>query len=88
MLMQFTTLFLFAAMLALGQTNNVASTNQSSEISDAPAGKIPSQAVLPRAVSQHLAEIRANCIQVVLDGLRQNSSKVLPEGLVVESGYT
>jgi hypothetical protein len=87
MLIRVTILFLFAAMLALGQTNDAASTNHPAEISNAPAGKVPSQAGQDRAMSQQLAEIRADCIQkrrTVCGKILQ----VLPEGLVVESGYT
>jgi hypothetical protein len=86
MLIRVTTLFLFTAILASGQTNNVAFTNHPTEISDAAAGKVPGQANQSRAVPQNIGEIRGDCIQkrrLVCGRILQ----VLPEGLVVESGY-
>src|ERR1700743_503283 len=67
---------LFTAIAAPAQTNNVASTNQS------PAGSLPAS-----AREQRREQIRTNCIQNrrMICG---KILKVLPEGLVVDSGYT
>jgi hypothetical protein len=86
MLIQAAAWFLFPAMLALGQTNSVVFTNDPAVISAAPAGPAPGPAGQSGAGAQPLGEIRTDCIQnrrMVCGKILQ----VLPEGLVVESGY-
>jgi len=79
-------LFLFPALLAVAQTNSFILTNHPAGIPDAPAALVPSPAGQSQAVARPLGEIRADCIQkrrLVCGKILQ----VLPEGLVVESGY-
>jgi hypothetical protein len=86
MLISVTAVFLFTAMLVWGQTNNVAVTNHPAEIAEAPAGEVAGPAGQSRARVPALEAIRADCIQkrrMVCGRILQ----VLPEGLVVESGY-
>jgi len=82
MLIRAATFLFCTAMLATGQTNILAATNQASAISLAPAGKLPGQPGLPR-----IADIRADCIQnrrLICGKILQ----VLPDGLVIDCGYT
>jgi hypothetical protein len=81
------TLFLFVAMPALAQSNNVASTNHSIEIPNSPPGKFQSQTNQSLSMAQRIEEIRMDCIQNrrIICG---KILKVLPDGLVIDSGYT
>jgi len=80
------TLFLFLATPALAQTNNATSTNHSIEIPNSSRGNFPSHTNQSAPTSQSVAEIRADCIQNrrIICG---KILKVLPDGLVVDSGY-
>ena len=87
MCLQLSTLFLFAAMLASAQVTDAASTNPPVEISNPPSGEFSSQTNQSLSAPQRLGVIRADCIQnrrMICGRILQ----VLPEGLVVESGYT
>src|SRR5579863_520397 len=87
MLIQITALFLFAAISALAQTNDVAFTNYSIEISNSPAGTFQGQTNPDPSIAPRIGQIRADCIQNrrMICG---KILKVLPDGLVVDSGYT
>jgi hypothetical protein len=84
---QLTSLILFAAMLSLAQNNYTAATNHSTNASASPSGALPSQSNPSQSHPRPTAEVRADCIQnrrTICGKILQ----VLPEGLVVESGYT
>jgi hypothetical protein len=88
MFIKLTTLFLFVALSALARANDAASTNQASGISNPLPEKFQSQTNQnPAIAQQRIEEIRADCIQNrrLICG---KILKVLPEGLVVDSGYT
>src|SRR5260370_19175513 len=87
MMIQLGAFLLLAAMPAMAQTNNAASTNHSIEIPNLPTGNSPSHTDQSQPTPQRAAEIRANCIQRrrIICG---KILKVLPDGLVVDSGYT
>jgi len=87
MLIQITALFLFAAISALAQTNDVAFTNYSIEISNSPAVTFQSQTNPDPSIARRVGQIRADCIQNrrMICG---KILKVLPDGLIVDSGYT
>lgn len=87
MLIQLAALFSFPAMLALAQVNNIASTNQSIDVSNALSQVVQSQINQDPAVARRVGVIRADCIQNrrLICG---KIIKMLPGGLVVQSGYT
>src|SRR5260370_3856798 len=87
MLTRLKTGLLVVAMAALAQTNNVASTNRSFGIPSAPPGQFQSQTNQSRSITQRVEEIRLDCIQHrrIICG---KILKILPDGLVVDSGYT
>jgi len=76
---------IFVAMNVLAQTNEVASTNKPIEIPS--PGKIQGQTNQDLFVAQDIEAIRMDCIQNrrMICG---KILKVLPDGLVVDSGYT
>jgi hypothetical protein len=82
-----TKLVLFVAMPALAQSNQVAHAHPSSEASNSPPGIIQRQTHQGVTVAQRIEDIR-------LDGIRNRRTicgkilKVLPDGLVIDSGYT
>jgi hypothetical protein len=86
MFIRLMTLFLFLVTPALAQTNNVTSTNHSIEIPNSSTGNFPGHTNQSPPTSQSVAEIRVDCIQSrrIICG---KILKVLPEGLVVDSGY-
>ncbi len=80
------TLFLFVAIPALAQTNNLASANPSALNTNSPSANFQTQTA-PSPPATSISEIRANCIQnrrVVCGKIL----KILPDGLVIDSGYT
>lgn len=78
---KFTFLFFFAVLSASAQTNAVnAVSNSPAQIIQTPTNQTPS-------IEERTARIRADCVQ----GRRSICGrilKVLPDGLVIESGYT
>ncbi len=82
-----TILFMFATLAVSAQTNLVRATDGTNQISPA----APSSSLSPTnpapSVADRIQRVRADCIQ----GRRSICGKilqVLPEGLVVDSGYT
>ena len=85
--MKFAVLFFLATLPALAQTNIGAFTNHPGAISNSPAENFQSRTNRDPSFVQQIEPVRAACIQ----GRRSICGKVLqilPEGLVVESGYT
>ena len=76
-----------AAMAALAQTNNSTSDHRSIEVPESPLANVPSRTNESPPSCQRVEEIRADCIQNrrIICG---KILKVLPDGLVVDSGYT
>jgi hypothetical protein len=72
---------------ALAQADDATSTNRSVEIPSAYPGKAPAQTNQSASAALGTGEIRLDCIQHrrVICG---KVLKVLPDGLVVDSGYT
>jgi len=80
-------LFVFAALSAPAQTNIVAPADRSAAISNSPAQTFQTQTNKDLSFAQQAEKIRAACIE----GRRSICGKilkVLPDGLVVDSGYT
>jgi len=87
MVHQLKKLLLFAALPALAQNDNVAASHFSSEASNSPPGIIRSQTNQSPGMAQRLENIRLECIQnrrTICGKILQ----VLPDGLVIDSGYT
>ncbi|MFZ0826163.1 MAG: hypothetical protein WAO02_01950 [Verrucomicrobiia bacterium] len=85
--MKFAILFSLATLPALAQTNVGGFTNRPDEISNSPPEQFQSQTNLGPSIVQQAEQMRAVCI----NGRRSICGKVLkilPDGLVVESGYT
>ena len=80
-------LFVFAALAAAAQTNLAAFTNRLDVASNSPAETVRPQTDPGLALAQRVEEMRAVCIQNrrLICG---KILKVLPDGLVVDSGYT
>jgi hypothetical protein len=78
---------LFVATPALALTNNVASTNRSFDIPSAPSEQFENQTNQNQSSTRRVEEVRMDCIQHrrIICG---KIVKVLPDGLVVDSGYT
>src|SRR5882672_3641425 len=77
----FTFLFLLTALSATAQTNTA------NVVSNSPPGIIQNQTNQTASIVERAGQIRADCIQ----GRRLICGKilkVLPDGLVIESGYT
>jgi hypothetical protein len=84
---RFTVLFMFVALSMSAQTNLVRETNGTDKMLPAAPSFSPSQTNQIEPVAEHIQRVRAACIQ----GRRSLCGKilrVLPEGLVIESGYT
>lgn len=79
--------FVFAGSFASAQTNLVALTNRLEAVSHSPAEPIQTQTNQSVVLAQRVEETRAACIQNrrIICG---KILKVLPDGLVVDSGYT
>ena len=78
---------MFAAISVVAQTYDVASTNQSMSFSNEPLARFQSTTNQALSVTQRIEAIRAHCIQkrrIVCGRIL----KVLPDGFIVESGYT
>jgi hypothetical protein len=80
-------LFVIAALSAPAQTNSVLPTNRLNAISNSPTKSVQNQTNQGLAIATRVEEIRAACIQSrrLICG---KILKVLPEGLVVDSGYS
>src|SRR5437870_1153334 len=84
--MKLAILFLLAALPALAQTNNIAPAPPAN-VTNSLIEKAESQTNSLKDIYEHGEKVRAACIQ----GRRLICGKileVLPDGLVVESGYT
>ncbi len=84
---QFTVLFVFATLSVAAQTNVDQGTNASDKILQAPPSSAPLRTNRAPSVADQIQRVRAACIQ----GRRSVCGKilqVLPEGLVIDSGYT
>jgi hypothetical protein len=84
---RFALLFVFAAVSIQAQTNLDALTNRPAAISNSPAETFQIQTNQDFSFAQRVEEIRMACIE----GRRSICGKilkVLPDGLVVDSGYT
>lgn len=81
--------FMLAALFASAQTNPIATTSSSATISNLPTATLQTQTQTNEslAAAQRVEEIRAACIQQrrLICG---KILKVLPDGLVVDSGYS
>lgn len=79
--------FVFVACSASAQTNLVAPTNQFVDVSNSPVQTVSTGTNQGLALAQRVEEMRAVCIQNrrIICG---KILKVLPDGLVVDSGYT
>ena len=79
--------FVFAALSAAPQTNLVAPTNQFVVVSNLPALTVSTDTNQGLALAQRVEAMRAVCIQNrrMICG---KILKVLPDGIVVDSGYT
>jgi hypothetical protein len=85
--MKFAILFFLAALPVLAQTNVGGFTNRTGAISNSPPEKFQSQTNLDPSIVERVEQMRAACI----NGRRSICGRVLqilPDGLVVESGYT
>jgi len=80
-------LLLFAAMSALAQNNEVGPAHLSSEASNSPSGIVQNQTRQSPGAAQRLEGIRLDCIQNRRT-ICGKILKVLPDGLVIDSGYT
>jgi hypothetical protein len=87
MFVALSTWLLLSAMPALAQTNKAAFTNHSIEFANSPAGQFHGQTNQSLSIAQRVGKIRWECIEKrrIICG---KILKVLPEGLVVHSGYT
>jgi hypothetical protein len=85
--MKLVLLFVFAALSGLGQTNLVAPARPTETQPAVPVQISNNLAGENLAVLQHVEELRAACIQNrrIICG---KILKVLPDGIVVDSGYT
>jgi hypothetical protein len=81
------TLLLFVAVPALAQDNPVAPAHLSSEASNSPPGIIQRQPRQGATKAERVEDIRLDCIQNRRT-ICGKILKVLPDGLVVDSGYT
>lgn len=83
--------FIFPLVLAVvsasAQTNPVASTNSASAVSNSVASAIPSAAEQGAALAERVEAMRAVCIEN-RRRICGRIIKVLPDGLIVDSGYT
>ncbi len=81
--------FMLAALFASAQTNPIATTSSSATASNLPTATLQTQTQTNEslAAAQRVEEIRAACIQQrrLICG---KILKVLPDGLVVDSGYS
>jgi hypothetical protein len=84
---KFILLFMFAALAATAQTNLVNVTNGASGVSPSASQSLQSQTNPIPSFAERLQQIRAACIQS-RRCICGKILKILPEGLVVESGYT
>ena len=82
-----TLLFMFAALAAAAQTNVVNVANVAGAVSPSTSQSFQSRTNSVPSFAEHLQQIRAACIRsrCCICG---KILKILPEGLVVESGYT
>jgi hypothetical protein len=87
MIHQLNKLLLFAAVPALAQNNQVAPTHLASEASHSPPGIIQRQTNQVLTMAQRMEGLRLNCIQNRRT-ICGKILKVLPDGLVIDSGYT
>jgi hypothetical protein len=85
--MRLALLFVLAAVSASAQTNIVSFTNRLDAVSNSAPGAVQTQTNQSVSMAQRVKEIRAVCIQDrrMICG---KILKVLPDGLVVDSGYT
>jgi hypothetical protein len=84
---RFTVLFMFVALSMSAQTNLVRETNGTDKMLPAAPSSSPSQTNQAPSMAERIQQIRATCIQnrrYICGKILQ----VLPEGLVVDSGYT
>src|SRR5580700_1179538 len=87
MLMRLQILLLFVSMPVLAQTNNFNAATQSNQVPGLPSGQFQNQTNPAVSYAQYIAKIREGCIQnrrVVCGRIL----KILPEGMVIDSGYT
>jgi hypothetical protein len=82
-----TTMFAFPLLSAMAQTNGGTITNRADDNASPPPKDFPTLAQQARAFEQAKEKIRADCIQGrrIICG---RIIKILPEGLLVDSGYT
>src|SRR5579863_1514070 len=80
-------LLLIVAMPALGQNNQVAPAHPSSEAPNSSPGIIERQTHPGVTAAQRIGDIRLDCIRNRRT-ICGKILKVLPEGLVIDSGYT
>jgi hypothetical protein len=80
-------LLLFAAIPALAQNDNVAAYHVANGGSNSPPGIIQSQTSRGLTITKHIENIRLECIQN-RRAICGKILKVLPDGLVIDSGYT
>ncbi len=73
-------------MSALAQTNDVSTTNQSIEIPNLPAKTFQTQTNQNLSDAQFAEKLRADCIES-RRSICGKILKVLPDGLVIDSGY-
>jgi hypothetical protein len=87
MLMRLQIVLWLVAMPVLAQTNNLVDASRSNRIPDMPPGQFQSQTNSAASYAQYIAKIREGCIQnrrTVCGKIL----KILPEGMVIDSGYT
>jgi len=85
--MRIALLFAFVVLSATAQTNPLLSANRLEAPSNAPAETAPSQKERDVLMAQRIEKIRADCIQNRRH-ICGKILKVLPDGLVIDSGYT
>jgi hypothetical protein len=85
--MKLATLFVFAALSALAQTNAITFTNRLGETAQAPPETFQAQTNQSLSIPQQAEVIRAACIEN-RRSICGKILKMLPAGFVVDSGYT
>jgi hypothetical protein len=84
---KFMFLFMLAALSAAAQTNMVSVINVASETAPSATQSFPSQTNQTPSIAERIQQIRAACIQN-RRSICGKILKVLPDGFVVDSGYT
>ena len=85
--MKITLLFTFVVLSATAQTNLFLSSNQPQAVTNSPAETVQAQNEPVALTQQQIEKIRADCIQSRRH-ICGKILKMLPDGFVIDSGYT